>query len=190
MSEKELIDLIQQHDPAAKKLVFESFYSRLAAISARYCKNQTQAEEFLNAGFHNCFTKLSSARDLHHETFSAALTREFIKEAIAFIKNIRSEYYVSSTVYATEPQTKNYDLFHDNEKIDFRSVDDAVLLKAVQQLVPAQRLVFNLHVIEGYNLEEVAELLEASAPTVKSNLEKARFNVQKNIEKSLKSIKP
>lgn len=56
-------------------------------------------------------------------------------------------------------------------------------------MVPSQRLIFNLHVIDGFGLSEASALLESSEETVKSNLEKARFNFQKNIEKSFKNIK-
>ncbi|MGZ4090420.1 MAG: RNA polymerase sigma factor, partial [Bacteroidia bacterium] len=114
------------------------------------------------------------------------IEKEFIQEAVDFIKNIRSEYYVASTVYATNKDNKNYDLFEYNELVDFNAVDKDILVKALQQLVPSQRLIFNLHVIENYTLEQSALVLEASEHTAKSNLEKARYNLQKNIEKCLK----
>jgi RNA polymerase sigma-70 factor (ECF subfamily) len=92
-------------------------------------------------------------------------------------------------VYASETASKNYDLFTHSEILDINDIDREILLGAIQQLVPAQRLIFNLHVIDGYSLEEAATLLESSEPTVKSNLEKARFNLQKNIKNSLISSK-
>jgi RNA polymerase sigma-70 factor (ECF subfamily) len=54
--------------------------------------------------------------------------------------------------------------------------------------VPSQRLIFNLHVIDGFSIQESAFILETSEETIKSNLEKARFNLQKNIERKLKGI--
>ena len=52
--------------------------------------------------------------------------------------------------------------------------------------MPSQRLAFNLQVIEGYSLSKISDLLETNEQTVKSNIEKARFNLQKTIEKNLK----
>jgi DNA-directed RNA polymerase specialized sigma24 family protein len=52
--------------------------------------------------------------------------------------------------------------------------------------VPSQRLVFNLQVIDSYSLSEASELLDTSENSIKSNLEKARFNLQKLVEKTLK----
>ncbi|MES2679795.1 MAG: sigma-70 family RNA polymerase sigma factor [Bacteroidota bacterium] len=186
-SPPELVSLLQKNDKSAKKQVFEAYYSKLAAISQRYAKNQEQAEQLINEGLNACLIKLQ-----HHPAVTDLelfIEKEFIAAGVAFIKNIRSEYYVASTVYASDPAPKNYDLFANNELIDFNQVENETLVKALQQLVPSQRLIFNLHVIEGYSLAEAAALVESSEQTVKSNLEKARFNLQKNIENCLKSLK-
>ena len=55
------------------------------------------------------------------------------------------------------------------------------LLEMISRLSPAYRIVFNLYVIDGYNHEEIAQLLNISAGTSKSNLSKARANLQKMV---------
>lgn len=188
MSSPELITALQKHDKAAKRLAFEQYYSKLAGIASRYAKSQQQAEQMLNAGFSACFNKLQ--RSLKVDDMDAFFEREFIQECIEFVKSIRAEYYVSSTVYANEAAaSKNYNLFENNEIIDFNHLDTEVFIAGLQQLVPSQRLIFNLHVIDGYSLSEAAALLESSEATAKSNIEKARYNFQKNIEKNLKHMK-
>jgi RNA polymerase sigma-70 factor (ECF subfamily) len=79
-------------------------------------------------------------------------------------------------------------LFENNDLIDFNKTDIETIIKALQILVPSQRLIFNLHVIDGFSIQESAFILETSEETIKSNLEKARFNLQKNIERKLKGI--
>ncbi len=189
MTNPELLTLLQKKDSTAKKHLFETYYGRLAAIARRYCKNQTQADEGFNVAFHKVFNKLSNQRQNKTLDLADFLEREFIQECVLFIKDIRSEYYVSSTVHATEDANKNYNLFENHEWVDFNHVDTSVLIKSLQQMVPSQRLVFNLHVIDGLSLKEAATILESGEETVKSNLEKARFNLQKNIENNLKGPK-
>lgn len=63
---------------------------------------------------------------------------------------------------------------------------DLGLLTSIQQLVPSQRVVFNLVVIDGFTIPEISELLETSEQAIKANLEKSRFNLQKSIEKNVK----
>src|SRR5690606_1214122 len=109
------------------KVAFEKYYSRLAAIANRYSKSQAQSDELLHQALHACLDKLKVLKQppLDLDYF---VEKEFISEAIAFIKNIRSEYYVSSTVYAPgENKNKNYDLFENTEVIDFRQIDNDVL---------------------------------------------------------------
>jgi DNA-directed RNA polymerase specialized sigma24 family protein len=96
---------------------------------------------------------------------------------------------VASTVRVTDSPAKTYDLFVDSTLTDFKNVEFDVLIRSLQQLVPSQRLIFNLHIVEQYDLRKAAEILEASEQTVKSNLEKARFNLQKNIDKNNKLLK-
>lgn len=189
MSSEELVTMIQKKDTNARKLVFERYYGKLAGIALRYCKSKEQADEVVNLAFNNCLNKLMQHRQPKSVNLEEFLEKEFILECVTFIKTIRSEYYVSSTVHATEAAPKNYNLFENNEWIDYNHVDTEVLIKSLQQLVPSQRLVFNLHVVDNLSLKESALILESSEETVKSNLEKARFNLQKNIERNLKSIK-
>lgn len=189
MSIPELFALIQTNHQSASKAAFDKYYSRLAGIATRYAKSAMQSEELFNHAFNSSLQSLRALRQPPLD-LDDYMEKEFITHAISFIKSIRSEYYVSSTVHATtDSAARNYDLFDTAELIDYRQIDNDVLIKGIQLLVPSQRLIFNLHVIEGYSLIDAALLLDASEGTLKSNLEKARFNLQKNIDKSLKSVK-
>ena len=152
----------------------------------RYAKNPAQAELLLHKGMAHCFQACQHNKQLKVPEFDVFLENEFIASCINVIKEIRNEYYVSSTVYATEAQPGVYNLFDNPEWTDINQVNTEVLVLSLQQLVPSQRLVFNLHFIDGKSLTEAANFLESSIETVKSNLEKARYYLQKNIEKNLK----
>lgn len=186
MPNNEIIAGLLKNDGNIKKQLFDTYYGKFAAIALRYSKNQEQGTEVFNAAFNKSLQSLQKQKNSANLKIDEFLEGEFIRETVEHIKNIRSEYYVASTVFANSKNSKNYDLFEYRELVDFNSINNEVLIKALQQLVPSQRLVFNLHVIENYTLEDTTLLLEASEQTVKSNLEKARYNLQKNIEKILK----
>jgi RNA polymerase sigma-70 factor (ECF subfamily) len=57
------------------------------------------------------------------------------------------------------------------------------LIRLIQHLTPVYRSVFNLHVIDGYTHEEIAEMLGISVGTSKSNLAKARLNLREILKK-------
>lgn len=186
MQQSELISLCLKNDKAAKKEFFELYYSKLAYIGLRYSKNSAQSEQIVLKGFTHIFENLHDFNQQSAKTLEEFVTDQFITFVVKYIKNIRNEYYVASTVRAVEPQDKSYDLFLDHMLIDLKNINPEVLLKSIQELVPSQRLVFNLYVIDTYNLAAISDLLETSEQTIKSNLEKARFSLQKSIEKNLK----
>lgn len=186
MHESELISACIKNDKAAQKQFFELFYGKLAFIALRYSKNSSQADEVTTKAFADTFSQLHHFKPQSEQTLEDFVTQQFIRFTIKFIKEIRNEYYVASTVRAVEPKESSYDLFSDSVLIDFKATPSDVLLKSIQELVPSQRLVFNLHVIDNLPLSSASELLETNEQTLKSNLEKARFNLQKSIEKNLK----
>jgi len=186
MSQAELISACLKNDKTAKKQFFETYFSKLSYISLRYSKNAAQSERIVLQGFAHVLSIIGQFKSRNTLSFDEFVTKEFISFVVKYIKNIRNEYYVASTVKAVEYKEKTYDLFLDSKFIDLKNVDQDVLLKSIQELVPSQRLVFNLNVIDNYSLSEASELLDTSEQSVKSNLEKARFNLQKTIEKNLK----
>jgi RNA polymerase sigma-70 factor (ECF subfamily) len=187
MPTQELITACLKNDKAARRQIYETFYGKLSAIALRYAKSKDQSHDLVQNGFQHLFSELGKFKLNGEQSFDDWMTQEFIAFAVKYIRNIRSEYYVASTVRAGDAPEKTNDLFTENIITDYTSVSPDVLVKSLQQLVPSQRLVFNLHVIEEYDLRSISEILEASEQTVKSNLEKARYNLQKNIDKNTKS---
>ena len=60
------------------------------------------------------------------------------------------------------------------------------VIQQIQQLSPSYRAVFNLYVIDGYNHQEIAQLLNISVGTSKSNLSRARGHLQKELNRLYK----
>jgi RNA polymerase sigma-70 factor (ECF subfamily) len=61
-------------------------------------------------------------------------------------------------------------------------------MQAIQQLSPAYRTVFSLYVLEEYSHKEIAESLGISEGTSKSNLAKAKMNLQKILSEKFMNI--
>lgn len=60
-------------------------------------------------------------------------------------------------------------------------VEGSVLLTLIKELSPAYRMVFNLYVFEEYKHSEIAEMLNISIGSSKSNLSKAKVNLERLI---------
>ena len=66
----------------------------------------------------------------------------------------------------------------ENEKLNQINLSAARLIDMIQELSPAYRTVFNLYVIEEYSHKEIAEMLNISIGTSKSNLAKAKMKLR------------
>jgi RNA polymerase sigma factor (sigma-70 family) len=159
----------------SQKIIYSSFYGYAMAICDRYANRQEDAVEILNDGFLKVF------REVHHyqpaysdvvSSFKGWLRKIMVYTAIDHFRKYRKHDAVrelDSIVYQVASVSE--------DAIDKLSYEE--IMRAVQQLSPGYRTVFNLFVIEGMNHEEVAERLGISTGTSKSNLSKARKQLQK-----------
>ena len=137
-------------------------------ICLRYSRTREEAVEILNDGFIKIFTKLD-----HYSkglSFKGWLRRVLINSAIDYFRRNERHYHsldISHVYY--ESASENI--------ID--KLSEEVIIAAIQRLPPSYRMVFNLYVIEGYTHEEIANQLNISVGTSKSNLAIARNKLKK-----------
>lgn len=134
-----------------------------------YAKNREEAEEILQDGFMRVFKYLKTFAGegslegwMRKIMISAALTKYRNKSA-----HLRP---------VIEFDTEMHDMYE--EPSFMYEYDEQQLLKLIQALSPAYRLVFNLYVFEGMKHREIAEALSISESTSKSNLADARKILQ------------
>ena len=77
----------------------------------------------------------------------------------------------------------------EKEELEFMDLKAEVAMEAIQKLSPAYRTVFNLFVLEDYSHKEIGALLGISEGTSKSNLAKAKMNLQKILSEKFMNIK-
>jgi RNA polymerase sigma-70 factor (ECF subfamily) len=71
--------------------------------------------------------------------------------------------------------------YKDDSLLSDNSLKFKEIICMIRELPPVYRLVFNLHVIEGYSHQEIAKMLGIMVGTSKSNLFKAKANLQKKL---------
>ena len=159
----------------SQKVIYNSFYGYAMAICDRYTSNQEDAVEILNDGFLKIF------REIHHyqpayadvvSSFKGWLRKIMVYTAIDHFRKNQKHKIVTeldSVVYQVEAVNE--------DAIDKLSHDE--IIRAVQELSPGYRTVFNLFIIEGLSHDEIATRLGISTGTSKSNLSKARRQLQK-----------
>ena len=146
-------------------------------MSLKYSRNQTDAEDVLQDAFITIFEKIHQYKN--KGSFEGWLKRIVINTALQKYRD-KSPLQLVSTDYEIEKTRE------ESVEIEKESLDVSELLKLIQQLPDRYRLVFNLYALDNYSHKEIAELLDISVGTSKSNLSRARVLLQKMLQENSK----
>jgi len=183
MNEHDIIKGCLRNDRASQKALYEQYYSKMLGVCMRYCRDRDEAKDVLHEAFLKVFNNLKNFNGTG--SFEGWIRRIMVNTSIDNLRRNKQNYLIVSTVYANEKASL---LADDVEEDDLLlSISKEEILKAVQELTPAYRTVFNLYVIEELSHKEIAELLDISEGTSKSNLSKAKFNLKKNLMHLIKA---
>jgi RNA polymerase sigma-70 factor (ECF subfamily) len=166
-AEKDLITACIRKERWAQKLLYEDQYPRMMGICLRYAGNQDEALDILHEGFIKVF------KNLHKYEPGTSLT-SWIRRIMV---NTAIDYYRKMVRRRTEDLETAYDVGMDDADA-LSQLSEQEILQVIQELSPAYRAVFNLYVIEGYSHKEIADLLNITESTSRSNLVKARIKLQ------------
>ena len=172
--EQDLISACVQKERWAQKMLYEEHYPKMMGVCLRYARNEHDALDILQEGFIKVFRNITKYQP--GTTLAAWIRRIMVNTAIDYYrKNIRR-------------RTEDLDTAYELKSMDADAISqcsEKEILEAVQQLTPAYRVVFNLYVIEGYSHKEIAELMEITESTSRSNLVKSRMKLRAIINKKL-----
>lgn len=183
MNETDIIKGCLKNDRASQKVLYETFYSKMLGVCLRYSKNSDEAKDVLQEGFLKVFNSLKKFNG--SGSFEGWVRRIIVNTAIDHLRKNKQNYLIVSTVYANDKASNMTEEINEDELLSH--INQEEILKAVQQLTPAYRTVFNLYVVEEYTHREIAELLDISEGTSKSNLSKAKFNLKKSLMHLIKN---
>ena len=160
---------------SAQKQLYERFVSPMLAICLRYSRSRDEAEDLLQEGFLKIFQNINTFRN--HGSLEGWLKRIMINHALNQYKKNRKVPFTEDVEDIPEAEI----LFDNEEMEDSVKVPPEKLLEMVQALPEGYRMVFNLFVFEEYTHKEIAETLNISENTSKTQLLKARRQLQKKV---------
>ena len=164
-------------DAAAFESIYEQHHKRVYSLCLRMLGNASQAEDLTQEVFLQVFKKIGSFRG--DSAFTTWLHRLTVNQVLMHFRK------------------RGVKLEHTSEEGDFTNVvetplgstrrismvDKLALEKAISELPPGYRTVFILHDVEGYEHEEIADMLGVSIGTSKSQLHKARMKLRQLLNK-------
>lgn len=178
---KIIIEGCVRNERMAQEQLFKLFYGKMLSVCLRYTVDHDSAQEILQDGFIKVFEKLDSFD--FKGSFEGWVRRIIANTAIDAIRKSKKMPYLSENGSEFISETENP--MEEAEIQNFRELKAEVAMQAIQHLSPAYRTVFNLYVLEEYTHKEISEMLGISEGTSKSNLAKAKQNLQRIIETKL-----
>lgn len=178
--DRKLIEGCIEGKRKAFALLYKRYASGMLGVCMRYCRNKAEAEDVLQEGFIKVFGSIASFRQAG--SLEGWIRRIMVNTAIDhYHKLSRSGYPVSMEDYnGMEPEDEQPQPETDGFFADTLSEDD--LMALIQQLPDGYRVVFNMYAIEGFSHQEIADTLNISVNTSKTQLFKARRWLRKSLE--------
>ncbi len=165
--EEDVICACKRQERWAQQLLYEEYYSKLMVVCLRYANNEHDALDIL----HESFIKIFQHIDRYQ------IGTSLLSWMRRIIVNTAIDFYRKRMRRRTEELAQAAHI--SQEEIDAIShCSEQEILLAVQQLSPTYRTIFNLFVVEGYSHKEIADLLDITESTSRSNLVKARMKLK------------
>ncbi|MDX1445385.1 RNA polymerase sigma factor [Lishizhenia sp.] len=174
---KKIIDGCVAGNRYDQEQLFKMFYGKMLAVCMRYTKDKDSAQEVLQEAFIKIFDKL---KDFDFKgSFEGWVRRIMVNASIDATRRLKRQPFRTDETYLfVSDETEEFEI----DEQDLTSIKAELALEAIQELSPAYRTVFNLYAVENYTHKEIAELLDISEGTSKSNYSKAKQNLKKILE--------
>lgn len=169
---EKLIDGCIKGKQKARKELFRQYHRILLGICLRYSRDKSEAEDMLLEGFIQIYSKIGTYSNAG--SFEGWLKKVMLHTAIDYFRKNRKENF-----------HQNIDDYNDlvSEDIDsLKQLSAKEILGLIQTMPQGYRIVFNLFAIEGFSHKEIAEKLQVTESTSKSQVRKARFWLMKKLK--------
>ena len=159
----------------AQSDLYQKYKSMLFGVCLRYASNHEEAEDILQDGFIAIYRDLYQYRPVG--ALGAWLRKVMVNTALQHLRKKKKMFSQVSLEKVYHLEDRDTDIFG-----QFRA---KALVGMLQQLPDGYRTVFNMYVVEGYSHKEIAEQLNISESTSKSQLSRAKASLREKLEKEI-----
>lgn len=169
MQLKKLVTRCKNQDRKAQEELYRIYGDKLYSVCLKYSRNRSEAEDNLQDSFVTIFEKIEQYN--FKGSFEGWIKRITINTVL---QKYRKDGVLDLVASRELPDTAPI-------IIEEETTDLETLLKFIQELPDQYRLTFNLYVLDGYSHREIAEMLNISSGTSKSNLARGKAILRKRI---------
>lgn len=171
-----LIELCKENNRSAQFEVYNRYYKTMYNTALRIVKDSSWAEDIMQECFLKAFTKLDMFKG--EVTFGSWLKRIVINESLDNYKKINRN--------ATSPLDDVLYKVEDQETaesgLDFNTVKVQQILGCIKSLKDNYRIALTLLFIEGYDQEEICEIMQINAGNCRALISRAKESLRQKLQ--------
>jgi RNA polymerase sigma-70 factor (ECF subfamily) len=159
-----LVERCKKSDKNAQLELYKAYYKAMYNTALRILKDNFEAEDMMQEAFLTAFTKMDSYKG--EVAFGAWLKRIVINKSLTQLKkNNRYEEVKMEVITNDEIE---------DEAIDYKGLNPKSVLNTLQSLKENYRVVLTLNLIEGYDYDEIAQILNYTNENVRTTISRAK----------------
>lgn len=159
-----------ENNREAQEQLYRSHSAKMLSICRMYIKDIHHAEEVMLSGFLKVFTHIGKFKN--EGSFEGWMRKIMIRESISFLRSSKK------MDFSEEIQEKDGGNLNNIQT----EIDVEYIQRLIDELPEGYKVVFVMYAIEGYKHREIAEILNITEGTSKSQLFKARTMLQEKIK--------
>jgi RNA polymerase sigma-70 factor, ECF subfamily len=171
----DLVRRAQQGDSDAFSSLFHAHKARIYSVCLRMTNNTAEAEDLTQDAFLQVFRKLQTFRG--DSALSTWLYRIAVNTVLMHFRKKALRQISLDEPYSQDAKMVRREYGSKDDRLT-GSVDRIALARAIKELPAGYRTIFLLHEVEGYEHQEIAQLLDCSVGNSKSQLHKAKLRIR------------
>ena len=180
--DSDVVKRAQQGDSDAFAILFHAHKSRIYSVCLRMTNNAAEAEDLTQDAFLQVFRKIAAFRG--DSAFSTWLHRIAVNTVLMHFRKKSLSQVSLDEPYSNSDGAKIRREYGTKDNRLAGCVDRVALASAIKELPHGYRTIFLLHEVEGYEHQEIAEMLGCSVGNSKSQLHKAKLRIRELLAQS------
>lgn len=173
---EKLIEACRMGDRKAQFEVYKLYYKSMYNVSFRMLNNSAEAEDVMQECFLSAFQKIESYKG--EVSFGAWLRKIVINRSLDLLKKKKA--LISIDAVSEIPDDSSSE-----EHVYYEGLNPKLIKESIQSLPEGYRVVLNLYLVEGYDHEEISEILNISNATSRTQYHRAK----KRLAETLNELK-
>jgi len=177
LNTEQLVTLCKTGNQSAQLEIYNRYYKAMYNASIRIVKNNFEAEDIMQDSFLMAFTKLENLKNA--ATFGPWLKRIVINNSIYHYKKTikKNEVPIDDILYKVENEEDGI-----SSDYEFTSLKAQQVLNAMKTLKDNYRLALTLNLIEGYDIEEISEIMNISNANCRTTISRAKESLRQKLQ--------